>query len=53
MGRFLAVVQVLKTKVLQCDLEKEKMLLSFKAVVEGETEDAATPQFECEAGQVR
>lgn len=52
-GCFLAVVQVLKTKVLQCEPEKERMLLSFKTVVEGEMEEAAEPQFECEVGKVR
>uniref|UniRef100_A0A3Q2R2T8 Protein RRP5 homolog n=1 Tax=Fundulus heteroclitus TaxID=8078 RepID=A0A3Q2R2T8_FUNHE len=30
---------VLKAKVLQCEPEKEKMLLSFKAVAEGDTEE--------------
>uniref|UniRef100_A0A3Q2R2R5 Protein RRP5 homolog n=1 Tax=Fundulus heteroclitus TaxID=8078 RepID=A0A3Q2R2R5_FUNHE len=31
--------RVLKAKVLQCEPEKEKMLLSFKAVAEGDTEE--------------
>ncbi|XP_040891171.1 protein RRP5 homolog isoform X2 [Toxotes jaculatrix] len=44
------VGQVLKAKVLQCDPEKSKMVLSFKAAVEGETEKAAKPQFDCEVG---
>ncbi|XP_018520155.1 protein RRP5 homolog isoform X2 [Lates calcarifer] len=39
--------QVLKTKVLQCDPEKAKMVLSFKVAVEGET---AKPEFDCEVG---
>ncbi|XP_035493857.2 protein RRP5 homolog [Scophthalmus maximus] len=43
--------QVLKTKVLKCDPEKAKMLLSFKAAVEGETEEAAKPQVDCEVGK--
>ncbi|KAJ8264298.1 hypothetical protein GJAV_G00147520 [Gymnothorax javanicus] len=30
--------QVVKAKVLFCDVDKEKLLLSFKAVVDGETE---------------
>lgn len=43
---------MLKAKVLQCDPDKAKMLLSFKAAVEGDTEKAATPQFDCEVGKV-
>lgn len=43
------MVQVLKTKVLQCDPEKAKMVLSFKVAVEGET---AKPEFDCEVGTV-
>lgn len=49
---FLLLVQVLKTKVLQCDPEKAKMVLSFKAAVEGETEEDAKSQFDCEVGKV-
>uniref|UniRef100_A0A1A8CQL2 Protein RRP5 homolog n=1 Tax=Nothobranchius kadleci TaxID=1051664 RepID=A0A1A8CQL2_NOTKA len=45
------VGQVLKVKVLKCDPENAKMLLSFKAVVEGETEEAAAPQVDCEIGK--
>uniref|UniRef100_A0A1A7XIX3 Protein RRP5 homolog n=1 Tax=Iconisemion striatum TaxID=60296 RepID=A0A1A7XIX3_9TELE len=45
------VGQVLKAKVLKCDPENAKMLLSFKAVVEGETEEAAAPQMDCEIGK--
>lgn len=48
----LSIVQVLKTKVLQCDPDKAKMLLSFKATVEGDAADAAVPQFDCEVGKV-
>lgn len=44
--------QVLKTKVLQCDPEKSKMLLSFKAAMEGESEEAAAAQSDCEVGTV-
>lgn len=43
---------MLKTKVLQCDPDKAKMLLSFKATVEGDTADAAGPQIDCEVGKV-
>ncbi|KAK2919332.1 protein RRP5 homolog isoform X1 [Channa argus] len=45
------VGQVLKAKVLQCDPERAKMLLSFKAAVLGETEEVAKPQFDCEVGR--
>ncbi|XP_034544205.1 protein RRP5 homolog isoform X2 [Notolabrus celidotus] len=45
------VGQVVKTKVLQCDPDKAKMVLSFKAAVEGDTEEAAKPQIDCEVGQ--
>lgn len=43
---------MLKAKVLQCDPEKAKMVLSFKAAVEGETEQEAKSQFDCEVGKV-
>ncbi|XP_056228146.1 protein RRP5 homolog isoform X2 [Seriola aureovittata] len=45
------VGQVLKTKVLQCDPDKAKMVLSFKAAAKGETEEPAKPQFDCEVGK--
>ncbi|CAJ1052669.1 protein RRP5 homolog isoform X2 [Xyrichtys novacula] len=45
------VGQVVKTKVLQCNPDMAKMILSFKAAVEGETEGADKPQFDCEVGQ--
>lgn len=45
-------VQVLKAKVLQCDPDKAKMLLSFKAAVEGDTGESAKPQVDCEVGKV-
>uniref|UniRef100_A0AAQ5YX76 Protein RRP5 homolog n=1 Tax=Amphiprion ocellaris TaxID=80972 RepID=A0AAQ5YX76_AMPOC len=45
------VGQVLKAKVLQCDPEKDKMVLSFKAALEGKTEDATKPHFDCEVGK--
>ncbi|MEQ2187505.1 hypothetical protein GOODEAATRI_005368 [Goodea atripinnis] len=44
------VGQVLKAKVLQCEPKKEKLLLSFKAVAEGETEESTKPQLDCEIG---
>ena len=44
--------QVLKAKVLKCDPEKEKMVLSFKGAVEGGTEKAAKLQDDCEVGKV-
>ncbi|XP_030288280.1 protein RRP5 homolog isoform X1 [Sparus aurata] len=45
------VGQVLKAKVLQCDPDKAKMLLSFKAAVEGDTGESAKPQVDCEVGK--
>uniref|UniRef100_A0A7N8YQG1 Protein RRP5 homolog n=1 Tax=Mastacembelus armatus TaxID=205130 RepID=A0A7N8YQG1_9TELE len=45
------VGQVLKTKVLQCDPKKAKMVLSFRAAIEGEKEQVAKPQFDCEIGK--
>ncbi|XP_061888969.1 protein RRP5 homolog isoform X2 [Entelurus aequoreus] len=42
------VGQVLKTKVLQCEPEKEKMLLSFNTAVDGHTKEAARVQIESE-----
>ncbi|XP_034406694.1 protein RRP5 homolog isoform X2 [Cyclopterus lumpus] len=44
------VGQVLKAKVLKCEPDKAKMLLSFKAAVEGDTDEAAMPQLNCEVG---
>lgn len=48
---FSLIVQVLKAKVLQCDPDKAKLMLSFKATVEGDTE-APKPQLDCEVGKV-
>ncbi|XP_074542247.1 protein RRP5 homolog isoform X2 [Halichoeres trimaculatus] len=45
------VGQVVKAKVLQCDPDKAKMILSFKAAMEGDTEETARPQIDCEVGQ--
>ncbi|XP_019115722.2 protein RRP5 homolog isoform X1 [Larimichthys crocea] len=45
------VGQVLKAKVLQCDPDKSKMVLSFKAAVEGVTEAPPKPEFDCEVGK--
>uniref|UniRef100_A0AAQ4Q1H9 Protein RRP5 homolog n=1 Tax=Gasterosteus aculeatus aculeatus TaxID=481459 RepID=A0AAQ4Q1H9_GASAC len=45
------VGQVLKAKVLQCNPDKAKLVLSFKAA-EGDAEEVANPQFDCEVGQV-
>ncbi|XP_068178536.1 protein RRP5 homolog isoform X2 [Antennarius striatus] len=46
------VGQVLKAKVLKCDPDKAKMLLSFKAVVEGDTAEDVDPQVYLEVGKV-
>ncbi|XP_037329147.2 protein RRP5 homolog [Pungitius pungitius] len=45
------VGQVLKAKVLQCNPDKAKLVLSFKAAAEGDMEEVANPQFDCEVGQ--
>uniref|UniRef100_A0AAX7TKR6 Protein RRP5 homolog n=1 Tax=Astatotilapia calliptera TaxID=8154 RepID=A0AAX7TKR6_ASTCA len=45
------VGQVVKAKVLQCDPEKGKMALSFKAVVKKENEETEKPEFDCEVGK--
>uniref|UniRef100_A0A8C4IHY3 Protein RRP5 homolog n=1 Tax=Dicentrarchus labrax TaxID=13489 RepID=A0A8C4IHY3_DICLA len=45
------VGQVLKAKVLHCNPDKAKMVLSFKSTVERDTEEAAKPQFDCEVGK--
>ncbi|XP_030208651.1 protein RRP5 homolog isoform X3 [Gadus morhua] len=47
------VGQVVKVKVLECEPEKERLLLSFKAVVEGDTagEGTAAPRVLMEVGQ--
>ncbi|XP_062399126.1 protein RRP5 homolog [Sardina pilchardus] len=48
------VGQVVKAKVLQCDVENEKLLLSFRAVLEGETEGQGQtnkPVFKFEIGK--
>uniref|UniRef100_A0A674BMT8 Programmed cell death 11 n=1 Tax=Salmo trutta TaxID=8032 RepID=A0A674BMT8_SALTR len=47
------VGQVVKAKVLNCDVEKEKLLLSFKAVAGGDTEASPKPTFDFEVGKVR
>ncbi|XP_014822913.1 PREDICTED: protein RRP5 homolog [Poecilia mexicana] len=43
--------QVLKAKVLQCEPQKEKLLLSFKAAAEGEMEESTEPPIDCEVGK--
>lgn len=48
---FFYVGQVLKAKVLQCDPEKEKLLMSFKTSVEGDAENPPESDFECEVGK--
>lgn len=44
---------MVKAKVLQCDPEKGKMVLSFKAVVKKENEETEKPEIDCEVGKVR
>lgn len=43
---------MLRARVLQCDPEKEKMLLSFKPAAEGDTEEMEKAQFGCEVGTI-
>lgn len=43
--------QVVKAKVLQCDPEKEKLLLSFRAAVEENNEEPLKSDFEFEVGK--
>uniref|UniRef100_A0A8C7S1Q7 Protein RRP5 homolog n=1 Tax=Oncorhynchus mykiss TaxID=8022 RepID=A0A8C7S1Q7_ONCMY len=45
------VGQVVKAKVLNCDVKKEKLLLSFKAVAGGDTEGPPKPKFDFEVGK--
>uniref|UniRef100_A0A4W5NMU7 Protein RRP5 homolog n=1 Tax=Hucho hucho TaxID=62062 RepID=A0A4W5NMU7_9TELE len=45
------VGQVVKAKVLNCDVEKEKLLLSFKAVAGDDTEGPPKPKFDFEVGK--
>uniref|UniRef100_A0A8C8C6G5 Protein RRP5 homolog n=1 Tax=Oncorhynchus tshawytscha TaxID=74940 RepID=A0A8C8C6G5_ONCTS len=45
------VGQVVKAKVLNCDVEKEKLLLSFKAVAGGDAEGPPKPKFDFEVGK--
>lgn len=44
-------VQVLKTKVLRCDPENSKLLLSFKSAVQEESVEVPWPHLECEVGK--
>lgn len=43
---------MVKAKVLQSDPDNAKLVLSFKAVVEGDTQEAAVAQLDCEVGSV-
>ncbi|XP_072319242.1 protein RRP5 homolog [Eucyclogobius newberryi] len=45
------VGQVVKIKVLHCDVENEKLVLSFKAAVEGNVEEPLKSDFECDVGK--
>ncbi|CAK6962864.1 protein RRP5 homolog [Scomber scombrus] len=45
------VGQVLKAKVLHCDTEKAKMVLTFRDAVAKETEEIRKPQIDCEVGK--
>uniref|UniRef100_A0A4W4H4K7 S1 motif domain-containing protein n=1 Tax=Electrophorus electricus TaxID=8005 RepID=A0A4W4H4K7_ELEEL len=43
--------QVVKAKVLRCDAEGEKLLLSFKAVTQGDVQQVNTAKFAFEVGK--
>ncbi|XP_072513962.1 protein RRP5 homolog [Salminus brasiliensis] len=45
------VGQVVKAKVLRCDAEIEKLVLSFKAVTQGDVEQVQTAKFGFEVGK--
>nr|XP_057914269.1 protein RRP5 homolog isoform X2 [Doryrhamphus excisus] len=45
------VGQVVKARVLQCEPENAKMLLSFKSAAVGRMEEAAAVRFGCEVGK--
>ncbi|XP_034043197.1 protein RRP5 homolog [Thalassophryne amazonica] len=45
------VGQVLKTKVIHCDPENEKLVLSFKASLQSDTIEPAPSQSSCEVGE--
>uniref|UniRef100_H2MCJ8 Programmed cell death 11 n=1 Tax=Oryzias latipes TaxID=8090 RepID=H2MCJ8_ORYLA len=45
------VGQVLKAAVLQCDPERSKMILSFKAAVEGGAAEATEAHVDCDVGK--
>lgn len=53
MRMFLLLFQVLKAAVLQCDPERSKMILSFKAAVEGGAAEATEAHVDCDVGKVR
>lgn len=51
---FLCVVdQVVKAKVLMCDAEKDKLLLSFKKVTQSDIEKVPRVKFDFEVGKVK
>lgn len=44
--------QVIQAKVLKCDVENEKLLLSFKAVTQNDLEKIRSMKFDLEVGKV-
>ncbi|XP_051559208.1 protein RRP5 homolog [Myxocyprinus asiaticus] len=51
-GDLFFIGQVVQAKVLKCDVENEKMLLSFKAVTEGDVVRAQTAKFDFKVGKM-
>lgn len=45
--------QVVKAKVIKCDPENEKLLLSFKAVTQNDLEKISNVKFDFEIGKVK
>lgn len=44
---------MLKAKVIHCNPENAKLVLSFKAAVEGDSDIPPQPHFDCEVGKVK
>lgn len=49
---FCMTKQVIQAKVLKCDVENEKLLLSFKAVTQNDLEKIRSTKFDLEVGKV-
>lgn len=47
------IKQVVQAKVIKCDPENEKLLLSFKAVTQSDIENVPSVKFDFKIGKVR